>query len=62
MLQLVVDVDSELVVLRVVQLAHQAVDVGRCISPDVGDEEGDELRGNIIKHGAVSVHLRQDLT
>lgn len=52
----------ELVVLGVVQLAHQAVDVGRSISTDVGDEECDEFRGDVIKHGTVSIHLRQDLT
>lgn len=52
----------ELMVLRVVQLTHQAVDVGWRVSSDVGDEECDELWGNVIKHGAVSVHLRQDLT
>ena len=48
-------------VLGVIQLAHQPVDVRRRVAPDVGDEERDELRRNVVKHRAVHVDLGQDL-
>lgn len=52
---------SQLVVLRVVQLAHQPVDVGRRVAADVGDEQRDELGWDVVEHGAVHVHLGQNL-
>ena len=48
-------------VLGVIQFAHQPVDVRRRVAPDVGDEERDELRRNVVEHRAVHVDLGQDL-
>lgn len=53
--------ESELMVLWVVQLTHKAVYVGGGVATDVGNEEGDELRRHVVKHGAMHVHLGQDL-
>lgn len=48
-------------ILRMVELTHQAVDIGRCVPTDVGDEEGDKLRGNVVKHRAVNTDLLQNV-
>lgn len=52
---------SEDVVIRMVELTHQAVDVGRGVPPDVGDEQGDELWGDVVKHGAVDADFLQNV-
>lgn len=52
---------SEFIVIRVVELAHEAVDVGRRVTPDVGNEESNELWRDVVKHGAVNVDFCQDL-
>lgn len=49
-------------VFWVVKLAHQSVDVRRCMSSDVGDEQRDELRWDVVKHRTVHVHLGEYLT
>lgn len=46
----------------VVKFAHQPIDVRRCVTSDISDEQCDELRRNIVKHWAVNIHLREDLT
>lgn len=45
-----------------VQFTHKPVDVRRCVSPNVGDEESDELRWHVVKHRAVHVDLGENLT
>lgn len=45
-----------------VQLTHQAVDVGRCIPTDVGDKQGDEFWRDVVKHWAVNADLFQDIS
>lgn len=52
----------KLMIFRVVEFTHQAVDVRRSVSSDVGDEEGDQLGWHVVKYRTVSVHLGQDLT
>lgn len=44
-------------VIRMVELTHEAIDVGGCITPNVGDEESNELWGNIVKHWAMNIDL-----
>lgn len=51
----------EFIVIGMVELAHQAVDVGRCVTPDVRNEESNELRRDIVKHWAVNIDFCQDL-
>lgn len=48
-------------IIRMVQLTHQAVDVGRCIPTNVGDKEGNELWGNVVKHRAMNTDFLQDV-
>lgn len=52
---------SELIVIRMVELTHEAVDVRRRITPNVRNEESNELWWDIVKHWAVNVDLSQDL-
>lgn len=49
-------------VLWVVKFTHQSVDVWRCVSSDVGDEQCDELGRDIVKHRTVHIHLWENLT
>lgn len=51
----------ELIVIRMVELTHEAVDVGRRVTPNVRNEESNELWWDVIKHWAVNVDLCQDL-
>jgi len=51
----------EFIVIRMVELAHEAVDVGRCITPNVRNEESNELWRDIVKHWAMNIDLCQDL-
>lgn len=51
----------ELIVIWMVELAHQAVDVGRRVTPNVGNEESNELWRDVVKHWAMNVDLCQDL-
>lgn len=44
-----------------VELTHEAVDVRRCITPNVRNEESNELWRDIVKHWAVNIDLCQDL-
>lgn len=53
---------SEDMVVRMVELAHQAVDVGRCIPTNVGDKEGNEVRGHVVKHRTVDTDLLQNVS
>lgn len=48
-------------VIRVVELAHQSVDVGGCVSTNVGDKESNELRGHVVKHRTVNADLLQNV-
>lgn len=48
-------------IIRMVEFTHQAVDVGRRIPTNVGDEEGNELWGDVVKHGAVNADLLQNV-
>lgn len=48
-------------IIRMVQFTHQAVDVGRCVPTDVRDKEGNELWGNIVKHGAMNADFLQNV-
>lgn len=49
-------------VIRMIKLTHEAIDIGGCITPNVGNEESDELRWDIVKHRAVNIDLSQDLS
>lgn len=49
-------------VLRVVELTHQPVDVRGSVAADVRDEQSDEFWRNVVEHGAVHVHLGQNLS
>lgn len=51
----------EFIVIWMVELAHEAVDVGRCIAPNVRNEESNELRRDVVKHWAVHIDFCQDL-
>lgn len=53
---------SEDMVIRVVELARQAVDVGRRVPTDVGDEEGNEVGGHVVKHRTVDTDLLQNVS
>lgn len=48
-------------IVGMVEFTHQAVDVGRRIPPNVGDKEGNELWGDVVKHGAVNTDLLQNV-
>ena len=52
---------SQDVVIRVVELTHQTVDVGRSIPANVGDKEGNELWGDVVKHRAMNADFLQDV-
>lgn len=52
---------SEDMVIRVVELAHQSVDVGGCIPTNVGDKESNELRGHVVEHRTVNADLLQNV-
>lgn len=52
----------QFVVFRVVKFTHETVDVGGGVATNVGDEQCDELRWNVVKYRTVHVHLGQDLT
>lgn len=52
---------SEFIVIWMVELAHEAVDVGRGIAPYVRNEESNELRRDVVKHWAVNIDFCQDL-
>lgn len=51
----------EFIVIWMVELTHEAVDVGRCVTPNVGNEESNELRRDVVKHWAVNIDFCQDL-
>lgn len=48
-------------IIRMVEFTHQAVDVGRCVPTNVGDKEGDELWGDVVKNRAVNADLLQNV-
>lgn len=52
---------SEDVVVGMVELTHQAVDVGRGVPADVGDEQGNELGGHVVKHRAMDTDFLQNV-
>lgn len=52
---------SEDMVIRVVELAHQPVDIGWRIPTNVGDKESNELGGHIVEHRTVNVDLLQNV-
>lgn len=45
-----------------VEFTHQAVDVGRCIPTNVGDKEGNELWGDVVKHRTMNTDLLQNVS
>lgn len=49
-------------VIWVVKFTHQPVDIRRGVSPNVWDEERDELWWHVVKDRTVHVHLWEDLT
>lgn len=49
-------------VIRMVELAHQAVDVGWRVPTNVGDKEGNEVGGHVVKHGTVDTDLLQNVS
>lgn len=51
----------EFVVIWVVEFTHEAVDIGRRVTPDVRNEESNELWRDVVKHWAVNIDLGQDL-
>lgn len=51
----------EFIVIWMVELTHEAVDVGRCVTPYVRNEESNELWRDVVKHWAVNIDLCQDL-
>lgn len=51
----------EFIVIWMVELTHEAVDVGRCITPNVRNEESNELWRDVVKHWAVNIDFCQDL-
>lgn len=53
---------SEDVVIRMIELAHQAVDVGWCVPANVGDKEGNEVGGHVVKHRTVDADLLQNVS
>lgn len=52
----------EFVIIWVVKFTHKPVDVRWCMSPNVWDEESDELWWHVVKHRTVHVHLWENLT
>lgn len=48
-------------IVRMVELTHQAVDVGRCVPTNVGDKQCNELWGHVVKHRAVNADLLQNV-
>ena len=53
-------IESELVVIWVIIFAELSVDVGRSHSGNVGNEEGDQLRGHVLEHRVVGVNAREN--
>lgn len=51
----------EFIVIWMVELTHEAVDVGRRVTPNVRNEESNELWRDVVKHWAVNIDLSQDL-
>lgn len=49
-------------VFWVVKLTHEPVDIWWCMSSNVSDKQCNELRWDIVEHGTVCIHLREDLT
>lgn len=53
---------SQVIVCRVVEFTHQTVNVRWSVPSDIGYEQCDQLRRDMVKDGTVSTNFGQNLT